>query len=56
MLDLLTRREYRVIYQSHDHEYYCSTIVFARSHSGARRIFSKDERYTNCEFVLSLVL
>lgn len=56
MFDLLTRREYRVIYQSHGHEYYSSTIFLARSHSGARRIFSEDERYANCEFVLSLAL
>ena len=56
MFNPLARREYRVIYQSHDHEYYSSTILLARSHAGARRIFREDERYTNCEFVLSLVL
>lgn len=56
MLGFFARREYRVIYQSHDHEHYSSTIFLARSHAGARRIFKKDERYANCEFVLSLVL
>ena len=56
MLDFLARREFRVIYQSHGHEYYSSTIVFARSHAGARRQFNKDKRFVNCECVLTLVL
>jgi hypothetical protein len=56
MLDTLRRREFRVIYQSNDHEYYSSTILLARSHRGARSLFAQDERYVNCKCVLTLVL
>lgn len=56
MFGFLSRREFRVIYQSGDHEYYSSTIVLARNHAGARSLFSKDERYSNCKCVLTLVL
>lgn len=51
----LKRQEYLVIYSSHEEEYYSSTTILARSHRGARRVFSKDERYANCQFVLSLL-
>ena len=54
MFSLLRRREFRVIYQSHDHEYYSSTILLARHHGGARSLFEQDERYTNCKCVLTL--
>ena len=56
MFDLLRRREFRVIYQSHDHEHYSSTILLARSHAGARRVFRENERYSNCQCVLTLDL
>ena len=54
MFSLLRRREFRVIYQCRDHEYYTSTILLARSHSGARSMFAQDERYANCKCVLTL--
>lgn len=56
MFDFLSRREYRVIYQCRDHKYYSSTILLARTHAGAKKRFTEDERYANCKCVLTLVL
>lgn len=56
MFNFFRRREFRVIYQNHDHEYYSSTILLARSHAKARNLFVRDKRYANCQCVLTLDL